>query len=1773
MRGPRRGTPSTPISGSTRLSLLPGATQNAVVLRGQTPILTRSRKTPLREGATNALQLAATPGESAAAAAAAAAAADPASDFVPFSPSTRLAPLAGAHGGSAAAERASRRRRPKPPPPMPLPIPMAQSIVRKGDRPAFERTHGVLAVTEREGLREAHARARKHRQRSHRPRHYRPVPPLASAPGEQGGRRPQNWWGSSEEARLRHALATARRRDLPRLERRVDKELRNAQQMLPLNDVIAGSERLAVALATISRVFKQAMLGHVRRAVGIWWDAVIAARRAARHCAATHIERIVRGRKGRLRALRRRKKRNAFVHKQARRYWKGWKRLSIVRVVALFKMQAMFRTARERKTFQRIVNAASTIERWWRCLKAVSFAKFARAERARRLGAAQMIQRSFRGFLVRRDVTSVARLQKELTAANASAEDYEQMMRLHFTQLGACLKVQAWYRIWHVKHANALATHGRMFIGHVMATHIQRRFRGRKGRAAAKIVARSRRGEMRVARLRWYIDTLEPSDVRTAAARAQSIGRGWFGRRKAIARREELRLIAQRRQAKRAEHAALSAAAAQTSRGSLLQSLGGVGRSLKYSIGGGALASKAERDAAVMLQCAWRRQLAQRAIKAARRARKLGWVSGRRKAALMLQTRWREAMEHRRNRERIVDCAARLIQRMWRGCHCRRFERNRKAYLGVAVNIQSAWRVRQARLVLRELREEWALKMSGATDLQRVVRGSQGRRIAWERHERRFYLDEVSMIGAAISKHTAVRLECSFIMEALKKRDADSFADGTVQSIFWHWTAANDGNREHGVEGRITGNQFSKMLRAIPGMIVGSGSSSSSSSKGGKGGSKKKSRQRRKSIKGKGKLKKKASMKRKQTLSVIVAEPAGEAPLADAAASGGEEDSSAVEISVIGGVITPLATPLPSPRGEVRAVTPLISPRGSETPSATPRSWRSPLPSPVTGDGGDRTSADATIERALKTARKEKRRQIAAEKAEHLAELQRQYGPPLTLNRPEVLFAKACGGSSNALTFKQFTKVLRIIADERLFMLDEDPAARKTRLKKAKEARAKKRAAAKIRKEKEAAAELEAAQMAAEYAASHGGQLLASAVATDADAKATAAASAAEAAAAKEAVDAVVAAAENAEDATPKLADAVAKEKELGYSGHRDSDARVLFLIDHFFLRTKWAKRYLADRFGPADRTIDTAVLQIQGMRRNCNGRQLVKRLTVAFNAYAGNRNLVAAAKLMQAAWRRKQARNFLVTVAMKTYKKSIDADSGVAFYTNMKTGEMMWEKPPSFGTHGDVELGDDAAEEVKKEVGAVICFRCKEKPAAKLCIECTKSYCAECHIDRHKKKSRIMHEWVPIEACVECESPAVRRCTADGCGDSFCNSCWDLYHWKGPLAKHRWEPLIPMCESCSWQRPTRRYSPGGEQCLCISCFDFNYPGAEFDLILFTNNAVQEKIDLNAAAKEAARLAVERVALDAERKANAVLLVSSMARMILVRIKIGRKVDEAREKVRAKFAEQAKLESSFAYRMKKKLKVTSMMKKVSKKKAKTSPTKEKSAGGSPKASSALSVESAPALADAAGVAAAESKSDSGSVAAPAAEKKKKKRGLGALLGKVKLPLLKSKTAKANDAAAKEAESAAAAAAAASPDAGAAATEEAEGTLDGDANANGAAALAGSSLASGSADATTTTWTAYRDPSSGSFYFYNAIDGTTTWDRPAGPNDVIVDDTEATEYGTDYGTDYASGYDTGDASGYESAGGGYDEDPDWVQYFDEEGNAYMSQTSTGEYYYL
>ena len=443
-------TPSTPISGSTRLSMLPGATQNAVVLRGKSPNLSpfarHTERGPEEDD-------------------------DPAPDsplsFLLESPHARVLDGRDASPSTRRSGSASpaRRSRLKPPPPPPRhPIPMSRSIVATGKRPQFDATHSILATAER------HHR-RKYAKRRRRKRH--PVPPLATEPGGTG-RKPKSWWGNKKEAALRKSLAAARDRALPRLVRRVDEELSAAKKMLPLNDVVAGSARLAAALELLSTTFRKAVLGHTGRAIQLWKEDVKRKKRLMRHRAATHIERIARGRKGRRRARARLRKRSAAVHTEATRYWRRWRRQSIVRVRASAKMQAKIRAVRERKIFLRLSGAANRIQGWLRCLHAMSYTALARRTRAARLAAASLVQRAFRGYLTRRDVVSVARLQKDLLSADREAANFEAMLKLHFTQLGACLTLQKWWPVAIVKHR--AEKRGRMFIGHAMAMQIQRRY-------------------------------------------------------------------------------------------------------------------------------------------------------------------------------------------------------------------------------------------------------------------------------------------------------------------------------------------------------------------------------------------------------------------------------------------------------------------------------------------------------------------------------------------------------------------------------------------------------------------------------------------------------------------------------------------------------------------------------------------------------------------------------------------------------------------------------------------------------------------------------------------------------------------------------------------------------------------------------------------------------------------------------------------------------------------------------------------------------------------------------------------------------------------------------------------------------------------------------------------------------------------------------------------------------------------------------------------------
>ena len=1350
---------------------------------------------------------------------------------------------------------------------------------------------------------------------------------------------------------------------------------------------------------------------------------------------------------------------------------------------------------------------------------------------------------------------------------------------------------------------------------------------------------------MQVVKLEWHLTKVYGSaadrsaSVDNAAAKVQALVRGKLGQRAAGQRRVERAAAKQRRAAKKAEQ--LEASAQKSTRESVRSSISSLGRSLKRGLAGGLLADRGEKDAALLVQKQWRRVLARREVKAIRYARKLVWVNGRRDAALRLQARWRETMRSRREHEAACAAGALYIQRVWRGHTCRVFEVHRASYLAVCVDIQCAYRVLVARRVKNMLAAAWQLKMRSSTTVQRIVRGYIGRHLAWARREGLIVHDEVASLGWRISMHTASRLSCGFVMNALHKRSADSFAEGTVQALFWSWVAKNDGSREHGVEGRITGNQFTKMMRAVPGMLAQP--KGTPRGEGGKG-KKKRGAKKKKSVK-----KKKSRLAGDSGVVVDALAPALTPGGAGASANTGvitaavgpkaEEDAPAIddlEVEIVvhadaggadGADVDAAAAAITSALG----ITALESPEPIVFPSqlASPRAAVSlgSQSQPLTTDGADSAK--------MRKMRREEKRAKEALEAAALLERQQKHGAPLMLNRPEQIFAKACDGNAQSgMSFRYFTRALQIMADERLFTLDEDPEVRQDRVAAEKKARAKKKKAAKARKEKELAAALEKAQMAAEYAGEEVPQSL------DDIAEGSAAAVALTAQPGTPRANALAKTKRRATNiigcnggtlkaplsvetdtateagglATPRAAaleqrgdvetpgrkragstgaglGGKAKKKalradtvETHYKKHRGNDARVLYLIDNFLLEAKWAKMHKARRWEPADHIIDGAVLKIQRVRRNCHARRIIGRLHGVYDlmmAHILKERMVAK---MQAMWRRKKARDFLCTLAMSVYTKTVDPESGVPFYTNKLTGEMMWEKPLSFGAKGDVEVGYELAQAVKVEQGPVKCFRCKEAQAVKLCVQCAKPYCIPCHIDRHKKKGRELHEWLPVATCSECENPAVRQCTAEGCGDAFCDGCWDLFHWRGPLARHAWEPVIPQCESCNSARPTRKYKPYGEQALCIPCFEYNYAGSDFDLIHFDSCARHAHLDAAEEAKEAARLEKE-AALEAERaQIRAAILVASIVRMIIVRIKLGPKVDAARQKVRDEYAEQEKLAMSFSYRMKKKLQVQNAAQRMKKEAAKKAKAKAKVEAEAAKAVAASGAEVKVVDAKAAAALAGSKTADD-----KAASKTAKK---GGLLGKLSLIKLgKKKLTKEEAAAAKNAAGAESVASAAAAGIG-----SANASADAVAAAPAASAAQPVAGAAAAGPLTVVTWTSYFDETSAASYYYNAVDGTTTWDWPSGPNDTVVDEfgasvayspaTSGSEaYATDeYATDEYGATNTGaeysDASGYGSdyASDGYatgeDEgDSEWIQYFDEEGNAYMSSTLTGEYYYV
>jgi hypothetical protein len=117
---------------------------------------------------------------------------------------------------------------------------------------------------------------------------------------------------------------------------------------------------------------------------------------------------------------------------------------------------------------------------------------------------------------------------------------------------------------------------------------------------------------------------------------------------------------------------------------------------------------------------------------------------------------------------------------------------------------------------------------------------------------------------------------------------------------------------------------------------------------------------------------------------------------------------------------------------------------------------------------------------------------------------------------------------------------------------------------------------------------------------------------------------------------------------------------------------------------------------------------------------------------------------------------------------RSLDPQGQIFFY-NVRTGESSWLGP------------------------CCLCYR----PAAKYCVDCSRSFCDKDFKIRHEKESRQMHKWQLTDVadpdklhagesyCIECcLRTAAVVCT--DCWNSFCANCFDQVHFVGALKKHK---------------------------------------------------------------------------------------------------------------------------------------------------------------------------------------------------------------------------------------------------------------------------------------------------------------------------------------------------------------------------------------------------
>ena len=196
-----------------------------------------------------------------------------------------------------------------------------------------------------------------------------------------------------------------------------------------------------------------------------------------------------------------------------------------------------------------------------------------------------------------------------------------------------------------------------------------------------------------------------------------------------------------------------------------------------------------------------------------------------------------------------------------------------------------------------------------------------------------------------------------------------------------------------------------------------------------------------------------------------------------------------------------------------------------------------------------------------------------------------------------------------------------------------------------------------------------------------------------------------------------------------------------------------------------------------------------------------------------------AAATKLQQLYRQRLAKRYFAETMKSVFKKYIDAETGLPYWVNPRTGFSTWEKPLCFG---DDDVFQEAIPLPDQDTNFTEpCSNCVVSSAQAYCYQCQDFFCPYCCDSFHEKGNNATHQFCQIKVCDLCSFQVASGHCQD-CNECFCDNCWYHTHHKGAMSTHSIKDLVEKCTECQNTRSVRSFCHSCNRNLCNVCSKYH---------------------------------------------------------------------------------------------------------------------------------------------------------------------------------------------------------------------------------------------------------------------------------------------------------------------------------------------------------------